>query len=181
MSSSPELQLVEQAKTNPDAFSDLYRKYINKIYSYIAYRVSDQAEAEDLCSHVWEKVLKHLPKFNPNHEASFKAWLYRIAQNTLTDYYRKSSSRKHVPLEKIYSLPDKGSTPSESTKNKMILEQLRHIIDTLPKKQAKVVSLRLFGQFTNKEISTMLNTTEKTVASNYCRALKHINKQLKHV
>ena len=45
-------KLVEQAKTDPDAFGQLYELYVERIYSYIYYRIGNHHEAEDLTAKV---------------------------------------------------------------------------------------------------------------------------------
>ena len=41
-----EAELVERAKTNPEAFGELYEKYIERIYNYVYFRVGSVHDAE---------------------------------------------------------------------------------------------------------------------------------------
>ena len=56
----PENELVELAKTDVEAFGELYMRYVDKIYSYIYYRTSNHQDAEDLTSRVSLSVVQVL-------------------------------------------------------------------------------------------------------------------------
>ena len=89
-------QLIEQAKTDPEAFGKLYELYVEKIYSYVYYRIGNQQEAEDLTAKVFYRALDHIPNYN-NKGVPFAAWLYRIAHNLVANWYRdrKRQRGKH--------------------------------------------------------------------------------------
>jgi RNA polymerase sigma-70 factor (ECF subfamily) len=52
--------LIKKAKTDVDAFGELYEEFYDAVYRFTYLRVNDQALCEDLVSQVWEKVLTHL-------------------------------------------------------------------------------------------------------------------------
>ena len=57
-----ETTLVEQAKTDPEAFGLLYERYVDRIYNYIYYRTGNQHDAEDLTAKVFFQALNHIPR-----------------------------------------------------------------------------------------------------------------------
>ena len=61
-------QLIEQAKTDPEAFGKLYEIYVEKIYNYVYYRIGNQQEAEDLTAKVFHRALNHIPNYNNKHK-----------------------------------------------------------------------------------------------------------------
>ena len=71
-----EKTLVMLAKTDPEAFGELYRRYVEKIYSYIYYRTGNREDAEDLTARVFQRALKHVPNYE-DKGLPFTAWLYR--------------------------------------------------------------------------------------------------------
>jgi len=75
-----ELKLVRQAATEPDAFGELYERYVRKIYNYIYYRTGNHEDAEDLTARVFQRAMKHVANFQ-DQGVPFSAWLYRIAHN----------------------------------------------------------------------------------------------------
>ena len=103
-SSSPvagEKDLVRDAQDgNSQAFARLYDVYVERIYRYAYYRVSDDQAAQDITSEVFLKAWEKLGTYQPGSHP-FIAWLYRIAHNAVIDHYR--AARPEVKLEE--SLP----------------------------------------------------------------------------
>src|SRR5579864_6382049 len=76
--------LIEAAQRDPARFADLYEIFFDRVYAYIARRVNDRADAEDLTSAVFHDALANLRRFEWRG-APFAAWLYRIAANAIAD------------------------------------------------------------------------------------------------
>ena len=66
---------------------EIYEEFFPKIYNYFFYRLLHKEETEDLVSQVFVKIAEHLDRYDP-HKARLSTWIYRIAENTLTDYFR---------------------------------------------------------------------------------------------
>ena len=79
--------LVARAKSDPQAFGELYERYVGKIYNYIYYRVSDSTEAEDLTARTFYQALAKLDSYE-ERGLPFSAWLYRIAHNLVANWRR---------------------------------------------------------------------------------------------
>lgn len=91
-----EVLLTSQAaRGNRKALEKLVRLYYEKIYNYIGYRVQDFSAAEDLTQDVFVKLTRHIHSYVPT--ASFSAFLYRIAHNTVVDYYRTTKHTETIP------------------------------------------------------------------------------------
>lgn len=87
-----ERELVEKAKKDKKYFEKLYEMYFDKIYSYIYYRTFNHLITEDLTSETFIKVLRSLDRFEWKENGSFSAWIFRIAQNVVNDYYRNKKN-----------------------------------------------------------------------------------------
>src|SRR5438874_4598570 len=87
-----EYALVEEARRDPQAFERLYNQFFPRLYAYVGYRVGRTQDTEDLVADTFLKAVEALGMghFEWRHEGSFAAWLFRIAQNSITDYYRRS-------------------------------------------------------------------------------------------
>jgi DNA-directed RNA polymerase specialized sigma24 family protein len=85
--------LVREAATSVDALERLCDHYIPKIYNFILKRVGSVPDAEDITSITFEKVIVNLGSFDETR-ASFTTWIYKIAANSVTDFYR---SRGRLP------------------------------------------------------------------------------------
>jgi len=58
-----DLELAAQAATDAEAFGELYERHVRRIYNYIYYRTGNQQDAEDLTARVFQRALRHVPKF----------------------------------------------------------------------------------------------------------------------
>ena len=92
-SDKTEEKLVNEARTNANAFSELYRRYVKKIYNFFYYHTFNISESEDLTSITFEKALSHLNTLKP--QTNFSAWIYKIAHNSLIDFYRQNNKYKN--------------------------------------------------------------------------------------
>ena len=80
-SCSDEVELVERARTQPEAFGLLYDRYYSVVLNYIYRRTLDVALAEELTSNSFFNALRALGRYE--NRGKFLAWLYRIAGNEI--------------------------------------------------------------------------------------------------
>ena len=91
-----EKELIKEAQKNPEVFAELYDENYPKIFGYILKRVANFEIAQDITSETFFKTLKKLWQFRWRN-IPFSAWLYKIANNEIANYYRKN--RYLVSLE----------------------------------------------------------------------------------
>src|SRR5215510_734101 len=87
--------LIEAAQKDPARFAELYEINFGRVYAFIARRVRDRSEIEDLTSEVFHQALAALPRFEWRG-APFAAWLFKIASNTIIDTVKKTAKEKAV-------------------------------------------------------------------------------------
>lgn len=80
-------ELIGLVQKDETSLTELYNVYFPRINNYVHYRVADYHDAEDLVSQILEKVFTKSHSYQEN-KAPFSVWLFRIARNTITDYYR---------------------------------------------------------------------------------------------
>jgi RNA polymerase sigma-70 factor (ECF subfamily) len=93
--------LLDRARQgDAEAVSALYHRALPGIFGYIATRVPDRATAEDLTSEVFLQMVEGIAQLRARNEASFLAWLLRIARVTVAGYYRKREKQpSHLSLQ----------------------------------------------------------------------------------
>lgn len=92
---------LTQQGNNDDAFSELVRRYQQRIYRYILRIINNPDDALDLTQDTFVKVFLHLNTWQP--QALFRTWLFRIATNTTTDYLRRNKLWSYTTFdESIY-------------------------------------------------------------------------------
>ena len=134
-------ELVLAAQADCAAFVTLYRRYADPVYRYCWRRVETRELAEDLTAQTFVKALAALPNF---HAGSFRAWLFAIAHNALSDGYR--TSRSHAPLEAAEGLRAIGPEPETAALLDETRRELRAALNDLPAEQRDVIELRLAGR-----------------------------------
>ena len=94
-----EQDVVRRARDgDKESFAELYETYFDKIYRYVAVRIGNKTEAEDMTQQVFVKAYKHVHSYKWQG-VPFSSWLFRIAHNVVVDFYRKESKRPTVPLD----------------------------------------------------------------------------------
>jgi len=178
MDLSEEKELVERARRAPEAFGKLYDQYYSQIFGYVLKRVANIEIAQDITSEVFFKALKNLGQFKWRN-ISFSFWLYRIASNQITDYFRKN---KHavVSLEEVSELVTNSDPPTELLEAEEELKRhedfllLHESIAGLPIKYQEVITLRFFENKQIKEIAQILGKREGTVKALIHRGLEKL-------
>lgn len=159
-----------------DAFAKLYDIFVDPIYRYIFYRVKSD-DAEDLVETVFLKVWEHLKQYNNQKNASFSAWVFRIAHNLIVDYYRASKSG---PEELTPQIADESRqhNPVQNTQNVLNKEVLKVAIAKLKKQHQDLVIYKFINELDNKEISELLGKSEGALRILQFRALKALKFEL---
>jgi len=158
---SSEENLVRQAVDgNQQAFTRLYDEHFDRIYRYIYFRVSNQAEAEDLTQEVFLKALQAIGSYRWR-DLPFASWLFRIAHNQVIDHFRKQSKEKKAPLEEAAAVSMED--PVAMAEQKSEIEQLTSAVKELPSAQQEVISLRFIAGLPIAEVARTLGKSEGTV------------------
>ena len=157
------------------AFDDLYRQYYARVYAYLRFRVGSIEVAEDLVSQVFERALTHLADLQS--AAAVGAWLFRIARNCATDYFRRLR-----PASSLDTLID-SSHPRECSPEEMIVAEeerarLLILLKRLPEREREVIGLKFVACLQNREIARVLNMPEGTVGSLLHRTLARLRDAL---
>ncbi|MDD3648268.1 MAG: sigma-70 family RNA polymerase sigma factor [Candidatus Dojkabacteria bacterium] len=171
MDFNQEKQLVEKAKESLEAFDRLYEHYLPRIYGYVLNRSRSKEIAEDVTSQTFIKAMTKIKSFRYKG-FSFGSWLYRIAHNTLVDYFRKNPDVKAAEAEEVESDEKADAVASRQERQRIIIEALRK----LPRQYQEVLSLKFFEDLTNEEIADILGCKKETLAVKLHRSLKAFEK-----
>lgn len=175
-SADHERQLVERSGHNAQAFRQLYQRYFPRVYAYVAYRVGRVWDAEDLTAEIFLKVVQSLAQFEYRGEGSFAAWLFRIAHNTVTQFYRQQHAADPLSLDELPDLQSDDLSPDETLLRKERFLRLRTQIKRLAPRRQEIVMLKFFAGLRNQEIAAVLELDERTVASHLCRAIEDLQR-----
>lgn len=170
-----EAHLTARARQgDKEAYGDLYEMYLDEMYRYVYYRLSDEAEAEDLTEQIFLKAWENLPTFRG--VVPFKAWLYRIARNTIIDRYR--TRKPNLPLEENLSLVDENDQPEQQVLAQETSLRLREAISKLSPSHQDVIILRFVNGYSAAEIAQILERSAGAVRVLQHRALNAMQSYL---
>ena len=172
-----EAQLVERAKMDPSAFSELYERYVDRIYAYVYYRTGDPRDAEDLTARVFYRALAHMPEFHQTG-APFVAWLYRIAHNLVANWHRDRSRHPEVPLDLWEPVPLQDGVPHAQAVRSETQSNLLEAIRGLPWERQQLLILKFVDGLSNLEIGNILGRSEGAIKSLYHRTLLSLREEL---
>ncbi len=175
---SDELKLVERAKTDTEAFSELYDLYFSRVYNFVAAKIGRQEDTEDLVSDIFMKILEKLDKFK-DRGVPFGAWVFKICRNEIYDYYKKTGRDKTTDLDNAAEIKDKDETPDKKAHQVELSEQVRKVLSELPERDQSVVELKFYSGLNNREIADALGLTESNIGVILFRVLKRIKPELK--
>jgi RNA polymerase sigma-70 factor (ECF subfamily) len=153
-------------------FVELYRRYADPVFRYCYRRVASREVAEDLTAQIFLKAMNALPNYR---SGSFRAWLFTIARNTLTDSHR--THRNHVPIETALRLVAPEPNPETAAITAEAAAAVRNALRGLPHEQRDIVELRLAGLSTG-EIAKTLGRTLPAVKSAQYRAFAQLRRTL---
>jgi RNA polymerase sigma-70 factor, ECF subfamily len=172
-----EAALVELAKQDPEAFGELYRRCVDRIYTYIYYRVGNTSDAEDLTARTFHQALTHLPKYT-DHGVPFVAWLYRIAHNLVANHHRSHSRWKLTSLEELELTGKPADGPERVAEANDRRRALWTAIQRQPEERQQLLILKYAERLSNEEIGEVMGRTESAVKSLYFRTLKALKADL---
>jgi RNA polymerase sigma-70 factor, ECF subfamily len=166
--------LVEAAQKDPTMFADLYEHNFERVYAYVARRVRNRAEAEDLTSEVFQKALANLPRYKWKG-LPFVAWLLRIASNTIADRAKRSARE-----DNIAEVPD---SPDDAEQQPALEEdekraQLYRQVQSLPPDQQRVIVMRFAEEKSIREIAAELGRSEGAIKQLQFRGLQSLRASL---
>ena len=164
-----EAQIVARAiEGDADAFGILYQRYLDPIYNYIYYRVTNRLEAEDLTESVFYKAWRGLGE-NPPAVIPFRLWLYRIAHNNVVDYYR--ANKEEVGLEAIADIPDPQAEPEATLAGRERVAAVRAAIQQLKAEYQQVILCRFVVGLCHAETALVMERSEEATRALQYRAL----------
>lgn len=177
--------LIKQfRKGNSKCFDQLLERYKQRVFSYIFQMVKDHDNTNDIFQEVFIKVIKSLKKNTYNHEGKLLSWILRIAHNQVIDYFRKNSkmpiagrsSNSNEDFDIFDHIKLEEKSAEDVIIEQQITEDIRLLIEELPKEQMEVVKMRYFLQMSFKDISEKTGVSINTSLGRMRYALINLRK-----
>ena len=141
---------VERARAGDDnAIRALYVRYAGVVRCYVFRILRDRDAADDVTQTTFLKFLTN-PRRYEQHDATFEAWLLRVARNAAYDELRKRRG--------VLDL-DERQTPTPTRIDDQIVEALRGV----PEPERRILVLRHLVGLSTRETGERLTMSDQTV------------------
>ena len=148
-------------------FELLYKNYNQLVYKISFSILKNKESSEDVTQNIFAKIYSlKKDKLPTSKEAT---WLYTITKNEAISYYRKEKT--NVTLEEIYEVKE---AECKELQNIIDKEKYEKLISGLSVKEKEVISLKIIGELSFKEIAKILNEPIGTVQWRYYKALNSL-------
>jgi RNA polymerase sigma-70 factor (ECF subfamily) len=141
---------------------------IRRVYAYVAYRIGDGADAEDVTSATFERALRYRSSFDPRR-GDAASWLIGIARRCIAD----AMQRGDVPTGDLPELPVEGH--EELALSRL---DLRDAVGRLDERDRELLALRYGADFTARQIAELLELKTNAVEVALHRALGRLREGL---
>lgn len=157
-------------------FRHIVEEYKDMIFS-ISYKYTGNYDsAQDLSQEIFLRIWRYINNFRG--DSSLKTWIFRIAYTTSINYakkHKKFTSENEMIPNTIKS----NDNPHKDAVNKRIMEDIERAIASLPDRQKMAFILKQYEDRSYREISRIMDITEKAVENLIYRARLSLQEQLK--
>ncbi len=159
-------------------FSDLYHDYFPKVFAYVYGRVQDKEISLDIVSDVFEKAYMKMKSLRSPD--SFGSWLFTIARNEVSSHWRKEKPAVKAAQDAAWEteMHRQPKSPEETLLHAERLAALAALVRQLPRREQEIIALKFDAELTNREIATVLNTSEVNVRVTIFRALRKLRERM---
>jgi RNA polymerase sigma-70 factor (ECF subfamily) len=181
-----ETAIVLQAREgDAKAFSELVRRYENKIFRLAMHITQNREDAEDVLQETFLKAYEHLDQFQGN--SKFYTWIVRIAVNQALMKLRKRKTDKTVSIDETIDTGEDtvareiaawDENPEERYTREEMNEILNSAVEALAPPYRAVFVLRDVEEFSTEETAEALNLSIPAVKSRLLRARLQLRDKL---
>jgi RNA polymerase sigma-70 factor (ECF subfamily) len=147
----------------------IYAEALPRLFNYFRYRVGSDSIAEDLTSATFEKAWRKRESYRRDL-ASFYTWMFAIARNVATDYFRRD--KRVISLDEIGAevgpqvlTSDPSENPEEAAQKSADFARLIMLLHRLPERDQEIVAMKYGANLSNREIARLLKLSESNVGT----------------
>lgn len=177
---TPELKRTVRRAAGGDeeAAGTLFDEYHPRVYAYALAKLRKPADAEDVASETFARVLRDLDKFRWRG-AGFEAWLFRIAANLVVDHTRvgaRETPSEEAPEDRIATAE---LDPADRVVSDESAREIKGLLGELAPEQREVLLLRFAGGLDTNEAGRVLGKKANAVRQLQFRALENLREMMR--
>ena len=163
-------RLAHQARLDPEAFAELYRRHVTSVYRYHMAHTGNVKDAEDLTSQTFMAALEGIHSYRG--AGSYIAWLLGIASRKRALFFRRN--KPEVPLDAALQIPTPGLPTDKSAYQRLQLDQILGALKHLSNDRAEALILCFFSELSFVEAGVVLGKSETAVKMLVSRGLQDL-------
>lgn len=176
-----ENQLIKKIKKRQDrkAADELISRYYREIYAFAYKQTCDQELSLDLTQEIFIVVLKGIVNFD-ERKSQFRTWLYAVASNKITDYFRSKYHRQQLLQESLQELDvmrEEDIALDTLVTNETVKEAMQIVVQ-YDNVWIKIFQQKIFLEKSFREIAEELDLSENTVKTRYYAMIKRLRKEM---
>lgn len=174
-------ELIAQYQSGKEsALKTLITRYEKRLFTHILMSVKNKELAEDIFQETFIKVINTIRSGNYHEEGKFLQWIIRIANNLKIDYFRKVQRMPIYDTNGEYDvfelLKDKEDSVEQKIIREQIYEDVNHAVKFLPDEQREVLTMRIYQDYSFKEIAELTGVSINTALGRMRYALINLRK-----
>jgi len=185
---SIDVRNIKMTQANELVISKTVAKERNRLFNFIRKRVKSTLDAEDILQDVFYQLVRVSDDVNTIDKMS--AWLFQVARNRITDWYRKKKSLNFSDMNMVDSdedevslqfesyIPDLNDLPDALLTREMMWEVLEEGLSEIPEEQREVFTMHEFDDLSFKEIAEITGLSVNTLISRKRYAILYLRKKL---
>jgi RNA polymerase sigma-70 factor (ECF subfamily) len=162
--------LAVQARSDPEAFAELYRRHVQSVYRYQLAHTGNVRDAEDLTSQTFMAALEGIRSFRG--KGPYIAWLMGIASRLRARLFR--GSKPEVPLEAALHLPTPSLPTDKAAARRLQMEQVIGALRTISQERAEALILCFISELSTAEAGLVLGKSEANIRMLISRGLQDL-------
>jgi len=179
-------QLIKRVLSGEkDAFEIIIQKYQRSLFNYISRTVGERELALDFTQEVFIKTYASLRSFRSEYK--FTTWLFKIASNTIIDYWRKKKiatvsidqNRDRYSTAPPQQIADKGPSISSRFEIHELRTRIDQVLDDIPINLRELFVWRHINEFSYEEIAEIKKMPVGTVKNRVFQAKEMIRRRIK--
>jgi RNA polymerase sigma-70 factor (ECF subfamily) len=172
-----EILMAAYQAGNEAAFDQLFERWTGRVYGFLVRRLGETALAEDLHQETFLRL--HRSRGLYDARRPFRAWLFGIAHNLVTDALRSRRRSPVVPsLDESGTARERNVAMDESPEARVAVREsartLERALGRLPSDEATTLVLARVEGLSYEEIGSILGRSPAATKQLAYRALKHL-------
>ena len=167
-------ELVQRAQAgDSESFGRLYDRYVDMVFRYLYYKVTDRGLAEDFTSETFLRALRRLDSFTYQGR-DLGAWLVTIARNIVLDHVKSSRHRLEVVTDEVGDTGRAAVGPETLVLEHLDNTALLRLVVQLGADQQECIVLRFLQGLSVAETAEIMGRNDGAIKALQHRAIRRL-------